>query len=362
VCHGEPLRHGRFQQWQLSGHANYELAVDESQSGSCSRCHTGNGFLAWLEESDADPDTDVTVTWTEDETHPQTCVTCHDPHAVGTSSGEETDATARIHDDTPELAAGFTATGVGGGAICMTCHNSRRGLRNDSTLQATKDDDDLARAPHGSAQTDVLMGQNAYFVDVGLPGSHALVDDTCVNCHMEQTDPPDLLSYQLGGTNHTFFAAEDVCGNCHGEVVDAAGVQNIVQAGLNSLQAAIEAAIQDLIEDEIDAGNRIDLDGTLLTDASTIAEIEFGEYRGRQAITVTLTDSTVIGPVRLADVNVETDAGVLLDEFYNRADDRLPRAGWNWNLINNDGSVGVHNPGFALEVLDTSADELAEIP
>jgi hypothetical protein len=48
TCHGEPLRHARFQQWQLSAHANYELAIDESSSGSCSRCHTGNGFLTWL--------------------------------------------------------------------------------------------------------------------------------------------------------------------------------------------------------------------------------------------------------------------------------------------------------------------------
>ncbi len=33
-CHGEPLRHARFQQWQLSGHANYELAVDEAAAAA----------------------------------------------------------------------------------------------------------------------------------------------------------------------------------------------------------------------------------------------------------------------------------------------------------------------------------------
>ena len=27
-CHGEPARHGRYQQWQLSAHANYETAVE----------------------------------------------------------------------------------------------------------------------------------------------------------------------------------------------------------------------------------------------------------------------------------------------------------------------------------------------
>ncbi|MHC4766934.1 MAG: carboxypeptidase regulatory-like domain-containing protein, partial [Planctomycetota bacterium] len=138
TCHGEPLRHARFQQWQLSAHANYEVAIDEGDSGSCSRCHTGNGFLTWLPillgDEPGDPTDDITVTWTPDEVHPQTCTTCHDPHAIGTESGEPNNATVRISDYTPILLAGFQATDVGRGAICMTCHNSRRGLRNDSTF------------------------------------------------------------------------------------------------------------------------------------------------------------------------------------------------------------------------------------
>src|SRR5581483_6535866 len=34
-CHGEPARHGRFQQWQLSKHANYETAMAEGTNPSC---------------------------------------------------------------------------------------------------------------------------------------------------------------------------------------------------------------------------------------------------------------------------------------------------------------------------------------
>lgn len=44
TCHGEPLRHGRFQQWQESAHGDFELAINESGSSSCARCHTGQGF------------------------------------------------------------------------------------------------------------------------------------------------------------------------------------------------------------------------------------------------------------------------------------------------------------------------------
>jgi hypothetical protein len=142
-CHGEPLRHGRYQQWQLSGHADYSVALegDKGTSGSCSRCHSANGFLTWLpilldDDPETDPLADITVTWKKDQVHPQTCPTCHDPHNPGSQSGDPTNATVRIVGDTPPLIAGFTATGVGKAAICMTCHNTRRGLRNDATFRA----------------------------------------------------------------------------------------------------------------------------------------------------------------------------------------------------------------------------------
>ena len=366
VCHGEPLRHGRFQQWQLSGHANYELAIEEGESGSCARCHTGNGFLAWLpvlldDDPDTDPLEDIEVAWTADQTHPQTCVTCHDPHRVGTTTDVETDATVRIFGDTPPLIAGFTVTEAGNAAICMTCHNSRRGLRNDETFEDTKAEGDAARAPHGSAQTDVLMGQNAYFVAVGTPGSHATVEDTCVNCHMEQTPPPDLLAYEGGGTNHTFFANADICFDCHD--FGAEVVQDAFDEESAQLQSLIEKALLQLITEQVRAGNTIGLienDETVATisDASEIAELEFGESHGRQAITVTLADDTTLGPFRMNDVIVQDESAEALGELYDFADDRLIKAGWNWNLVNTDGSRGVHNPVFVPQVLDAAIDAL----
>ena len=364
VCHGEPLRHARFQQWQLSAHANYELAIEEGEEGSCSRCHTANGFLTWLPvllgEEPGDPLEDIAVSWTADETHPQTCATCHDPHSMGTTTGISTNATVRISGNTPPLIAGFQVFGAGRGAICMTCHNSRRGLHNDATWDATVADGDMARASHGSAQTDLLMGENAYLVNVGIRGNHSLVEDTCVNCHMEQTPPPDLLSYNQGGTNHTFYASEEICSNCHGAAFNAEGVQSAFDATLEGLKGLVEEAILDLITDLTVAGNEIDLDGeATITDAADVLEIEFGESRGRQAITVTFLDSTTVGPVAMNDIAVVDPAsGLPQGELYEFADERLPKAGWNWNLVNNDGSRGVHNPDFAFLALDSAIDAL----
>ncbi len=356
TCHGEPLRHARFQQWQLSPHANYELAIDEGESGNCSRCHTANGFLAWLPillgEVPGDPTSSIQVTWTSDETHPQTCVTCHDPHSIGTVSGEPNNATVRISGNTPRLIAGFTAYAVGRGAICMTCHNSRRGLRNDSVFDEFYGTNEASFAPHGSAQTDVLMGENAYLVETGNRGNHSFIADTCTNCHMVQTQPPPVLSYNQGGTNHTFIASRDICADCHGGGFTADSIQGSVQDVLDLLQATVEDGILAYMDTLIDMGNSIDLDGLYeVTDVADIADIEFGESRGQQAITVTLHDETVFGPIAMGNVEVLDNLGDPIGDFYDNADPGLIKAGWNWNLINNDGSRGVHNPSFALDAL-----------
>jgi hypothetical protein len=363
TCHGEPLRHARFQQWQLSAHANYELAVDEGDSGNCSRCHTGNGFLTWLPvllgDEPGDPLDSIDVTWTSDEVHPQTCQTCHDPHNIGTTSGSDPNATVRISGDTPPLIAGFTATDVGRGAICMTCHNTRRGLRNDDTFDDYYLTSEAARAPHGGAQGDVIMGQNAYLVEVGNRGKHSNLEDTCVDCHMEATPPPDDLAYNQGGTNHTFYARNDICGECHG-FESGEEFQAGFEGQMDDLQALIEEGLYNLMSDQIDAGGAIDLNGdALITDIGDVSGIEFGETRGRQAMTVILGNGESVGPTRMTDIDVVPAMG---DSFalYDAADPILIKSGWNWNLFHNDGSHGVHNPSFATNTVEVSATEIIE--
>jgi len=362
-CHGEPLRHARFQQWQLSRHSNYEVAIDEGQSGSCSRCHTVNGFLTWLPvlkgDVAGDPLDDITVTWTEDETHPQTCVTCHDPHNAGTTSGDNTNAPVRVQGDTPLLIAGFQAFGVGKGAMCMTCHNTRRGLRNDSTWATTTDKD---RAPHGGVQADLLMGQNAYFVPVGNRGVHSFISDTCVNCHMKKTPPPADLAYAAGGSNHTFFAEKGVCIECHtGGEPNTAGVQAAVGGPLSALEATIAGYYKGLISDLIAAGNQIDLNGAAtITDPAQILAIHFSETRGRQALIFDLA-SGAVGPLRLSDVDViiGPQAGTTL---LDQADDTALKAGWNYALVHTDRSIGVHNPAFSSQVLEAAIAAINAMP
>lgn len=347
TCHGEPARHGRFQQWQLSAHANYELAGEEAMNASCAKCHSGNGFLAWAATGYSDAA--LKITWTKDEVHPITCVICHDPHDVGTTSGNAaTNATVRVSGKTPALPAGFTATNVGRGAICMMCHNARRGLRDDAHFSVA----DSTRAPHVGPQADVLMGQNMYFTTVGNRGYHSMIEDSCVTCHMESTPPPADLSYKLGGTNHTFFASKTICAKCHTNIT-VESVQKPVLEKMHALQAQIELAIKNLMQSQIRAGNKIDLGGKIVTTAADIKTVEFIESHGRQGVTVTLADGTKVVDLSLQSVKVVRPAGAAVD-LYSLADPALPKAGWNLFVAESDKSLGVHNPGFVNAGLDVA--------
>ncbi|MFN2443141.1 MAG: cytochrome c3 family protein, partial [Thermoanaerobaculia bacterium] len=248
TCHGEPARHGRYQQWQLSAHANYQLAEDEAGNATCAKCHTSQGFIQW--EMNNFSTASLKIDWKPEEAHPVTCVACHDPHYVGTTSGgPTTNATVRVSGTTPALTSGFTATNVGRGAICMTCHNGRRGLRNDSNFSLAA----AGTAPHQGPQADILMGQNMYFVQTGVRSNHANIEDACVTCHMEATPPPAELSYNLGGTNHTFYARPQICTSCHTSIT-LQSVQGPIEEKMHSLKHEIEVALKGVMQTQIRLG------------------------------------------------------------------------------------------------------------
>ena len=174
---------------------------------------------------------------------------------------------------------------------------------------------------------------------------------------MSATPPPDILAYRGGGSNHTFFASSDICSDCHEEIIDAEVLETIVEEIMYDIQGQIEEALLAYIGDQTALGNVIDLNGAAtITDVDDVTEIVFGEFRGRQSMTVTLTDGMTYGPFRMNDVDIIQPAPLPTVAFYDLADEGLIKAGWNYNLIHNDGSHGIHNPTFTLAVLDAARD------
>ncbi|HET9552249.1 MAG TPA: carboxypeptidase-like regulatory domain-containing protein [Anaeromyxobacteraceae bacterium] len=340
-CHGEPARHGRYQEWQVSGHANFTVAVAEGFNAavppaaptirtSCASCHTAQGallYFAQLQGGNASRTltaasvTTLQATLTPSTVQPQTCAVCHDPHDPGTNSSIPNDVHPRINGDTPLLPGGFAAIGVGKGAVCIACHNSRNGEAvAGSGIVALHEDGDPTfgtltayAAPHEACQGDVLMGRNAYYVQ-GVRSAHSNIANTCAACHMESVPPPPGLGYP-GQTNHTFAANLTICSKCHG-AFDGAALQASVVAELAALQHAVEAAI----------------------------------------VRVYQPGATVVFlPGRVPQVTINGAAAVNLSTVVPAANtvntDILAKANWNYSLIHDDFSKGVHNPSFAHDVM-----------
>jgi hypothetical protein len=448
TCHGEPLRHARFQEWRESGHGDFETAMGEGIAGvsataptgtgpnvSCAGCHTGQGFPLFIQQLEGTATTPpsplrtlnaantAALSWLRtDNVQPQTCAACHQVHNPGDENGlagtviilrGDYQSGGRFAGVTPLLPSGFQANGVGMGALCITCHNSRNGgVGTTATLHEDADPNFGTApggtltapgyaAPHEACQGDVLMGRNAYFFsgpeDATLAGftktpfkgsrsAHSFIADTCVTCHMQKTPTDPNFGYPPGvegaGTNHTFAIVTNknvpadqqinaLCSQCHGGF-EGTGVQ-----------ASFDAAYRQAL---IAAGN-------------AVLRLKYGSLAN--ATTAGVSNFTFI-PGRIPQVSVNGTTPVNLNTFLASAPGdtiipALPASGFqldlakaNWNLslvapkyfatqlngssydngtpilnaaggqvqVAGDQSRAVHNPSFVFNVLSVTQARL----
>lgn len=335
----------KWAQWRKSGHANRELAVEEATvenrqafAAHCARCHAEQGFLAWLPQlQKGNPGliqgpggTPATVGYlsmlglNKFTVRPQTCTTCHNA-----------DFTLRVTGSTPLLPAGFKAEGVGEGALCMTCHNTRNG-------KIVWNDPDPKRwtAPHTASQADVIMSKNAYFLnyeEMEASPHAAFTGDACVTCHVK-----------LNPESHTFKAQRTVCTNCHGPNFTADAVQKPIRALLHEVEEAIARRVL-AAREKIATIRAWDPKTDQYTPnfpvrGADIVKVELEEIHGQQGLKFVLRDGRELYS-QLGDVKDAAGKPVF------PTSDVIVRAGWNYWLIEGDDSFGVHNPSFARAVL-----------
>jgi formate-dependent nitrite reductase cytochrome c552 subunit len=195
---------------------------------------------------------------------------------------------------------------AGKGALCLSCHNER-GVPNIN---------DARRAsPHGGSQGGIFSGSGGIRTDgfSYISSPHTGIGDTCIACHMTKT-PEGLPS-------HTFRvdSAEDSCSKCHSGLTDvnrkalgdydgdgtAKGFQDEVKGLLKILEAAIVEALEG---------------GSFATGGG---QVQFKDAKGE-----------LIAP---ADIS---------NEIY--------QAGYNHVLVKYDGSYGIHNPHYVVQLLQQS--------
>ncbi len=419
VCHDAVTHHDKGFMYQQSKHADPSLALLEATvegrgtfAAHCGRCHSAQGFVTWLAQqqcgnpgsiaipdasnSQCNPTTAVAATTaylqsiglTTAQVQPQTCQACHDPHTT----------TVRIMDDTKLLPSGFSVTGAGSGALCMMCHNSRNGAHGDAVAPTAYS------APHVAAQSDVFMGQNAYFVSGLNVSRHAAVTNTCVGCHVALV--PTNLTSTTTFPNHTFATNTSICVDCHssgtaGGAVNGAALQAAVVGAIANVDAAAGTAIVNRLTALSATGT---ISATLwnadpLHDESTASAVAlpavptavaFYEVHGQIGVVMTLpsaisvpypsgarTDSVVYA--QLGNVKFTLTGGTTAEpafaltstagpDTYDARNVTLVKALWNRFLVHgksgdaavnalppgdNDGANAnaIHNPSFVENVL-----------
>ena len=384
---------GQFNGTGYTGHAT-------SNSPSCSRCHTAEGFAAYVTQlmkytgqsqvpsvagvlsSTYVPNSIVggngsllgTTVWTPDNAHTQTCTACHDPH------NDANPNQLRVYDSVPMTIVGAGVSGLGKGAICAVCHNSRNGVQCDSahapltngtcasgSVQSgptfLHEDTDLVAptymdTPHDNTQAEVLLGRDAFFMGTSLPmlSKHANVQDSCVGCHM-------TLNPQMNGTSaatHVFYIQDGdrptLCANCHGGSGDVSG-QGIVSETQNQ-EAVLTAALGLAMQTHLPANTTIYVGKTAVNTAS-VASVTFFQIPATSAALTASGSATFYfynsAGTLLASGGlsaITTDAAGLLPVFSTNG--ILKRAVWNYQLIGKDYSNGIHNPSFVNSVLSNT--------
>ena len=363
---------------------------------SCGRCHSAQGFTlyagALLQGKVTLASTAATALVTPANVEPVTCVGCHDPHDA-TNPNQ-----LRFYGDTPKLPAGFAAYGMGKGAVCITCHNSRNAtITGSSTFTYLHEDGETYNsgnptsysAPHQADQGDVFVGHNAYFMGANMPmlSRHAAITDTCVGCHMTLQPEKFPAFGAMSPATHLFRITDEneqqLCANCHGSAVNGAGIQAQVEAQLLSLNAKMGQSVKaknggvyylrawdeasDLYSSWVASGtapSNLQIDTT----ANPIVSVAIEEIHGQIGLVFTMTNpvtiqyvnSTTGAPVGspVSTTTVACQLGAFLKSDQTNAvyplSGNFVRAGWNYFLIEGDQSKGLHNPSFVTAVLNNS--------
>jgi hypothetical protein len=332
TCHQDGHYHNRPKQWSLGPHGAddkyLEVSESEAPNASCAKCHSPTSFVDNLKGK----------ALTRLQAGRLTCQACHDPHNVANFPLEAHQV--RIYDNVtlddsvypnnpPKL------TGQGTSALCMYCHNARRGP--PSTAISTGSNG--TRLAHESTATDVLLGIRAStkveyesapgvtntLASVTLENSAHATVAKCVNCHMYQAGVNTVGDHTFSMTDR-LTDADDIaaCNQCH------AGVDPVAEFDHISVVRSGFAGAGDYDGNGIVEGVQTEVDGVM---------------------------TNLVGKMIATGMNRNGSGGALwagysTNNVIARAVQR--NAAWNEWLIERELSHGIHNTAFTVRLLQWS--------
>lgn len=321
-CHGSeakfPVR-GVRAQYVTSGHHTLGNA-SYSNSEGCQRCHTNEGFIEYARTGKSDPKQVIS--------NPSEigCFTCHSPHERGDFSLRKTDAVKLVN------GAVFDK---GKSNVCANCHQAR--VLPSSEVKSRAIPYSHWGAHHGP-NSDMLLGTNAY----EWPGkkysnsAHSVLPDAnCVTCHMTQPKGRYALKPGMGG--HSMRLAGEV----H-EVpkANAAGCQG---GGCHNGMKSI--AGKEFYDKK--AANDYDGDGKIESAQEEVTGL-LDKFVNKQGTGVFQTRANPLYDAK----------GTFVEGNKSQQPLEVVAALYDYKFVLEDGSKGVHNTKYAVQLLMDSLKAL----
>jgi hypothetical protein len=323
----------RYEEWNTSAHRAVlsELQADFISSANnianCGYCHSGTVREALVEGQplpDAHEAGAVGIA----------CATCHDSHQIyvhtNVLNGVVTNAATGVVVTNTLLGAVYTNqianplaslqdyhavgsfTNTPNVNVCAQCHNDRGASTNTTS-----------RPPHHSPQYNMLLGtfkQSDTGVPSSQPGTHAVVEKQCVTCHMPTAASPGPGQPAISG--HQFeVVTYDACAECHGSAANGEGLAAFLQSYVASQIQYTRSLLNQWATTKAPAG--LAGYGILAWEYTTPGDLSTG------------------GPGPNAAQQALIPAGI-------------QQARFDLYLVFNDGSQGVHNPFYTLDLLTTA--------
>lgn len=312
-------------EWANSVHASGENVDYTSRDGSdCVRCHNQEGFLTWIATGTLAPSTGNSKAIG--------CFACHNPHENG-------DLRLRVTAATTMVTGAVYDVGVSN--ICARCHQSRETpavIVDPYTITSSR------FGPHHGPQGDLLISTAGY---EGLPGYsktetlHRDVlknpfdpteDGGCTGCHMNYANTH--AGYNVGGHSWNMLdeegnslAATCKTSGCH----DAGALAFTNPTSGEPFDYILTVGAADWDNDGIVEGYQTEMEG-MLDSLRTLLDLQ-NIYNPSTGLAVTGTY-----PAHLAG------------------------AYWNYILIEEDRSLGIHNWEYNKSLIEASIAYVSGLP
>jgi hypothetical protein len=331
---------GRRYQWSSSLHA--VGGHSERNDINCAGCHTTEGFLEMYRKGWS-----TQVVAKVNNPSPPGCFSCHSPHARNDFAVRDTAAVtiASFIVGVPDAIYDY-----GESNICARCHQTRTSSpmnpKPNPTKTAMTDTITISSSrwyPHYGVNTQMLMGTGGFqFIDYTYTGNSPHTDNAamkekgCISCHM--AEPIGGGGGIVGG--HTFWTKAE--SEESGSVYNYTGCRTsgCHPTTFNNFDyVSVSSALTGGVGVQTYIKNYLDTLHTMLTDSTgDISRWTVGSPRPW----LTASGTVNANSTRPLKIRPASRAGALYNYFF----------------LEHEGSFGVHNSKYAIELLKSSIAEL----